>query len=135
MPPTFTPGDCIKAARSSAGQNCIRVGRKNGWTAIWDDKLATTDTTHDTVLPANQILIFPDDQFDAFQAALRTGSTEGQCLLITRRADAGYVFTAAASHAQPIQEAALHFDIEEFDAFMDGVHQHEFDLERFMTVA
>ncbi|MET8779070.1 hypothetical protein ABZV58_29050 [Nocardia sp. NPDC004654] len=134
MLPIFTPRDCIKAAQSSAGQNCVRVGRKQGWTVIWDDKLATDDG-RDKALPSNEILILTDEQFDAFQAALRAGGFDHGAVLIERQLDGAYVFTAAETRDQTVQEVALSFDADEFDAFLDGVRRHEFDLDRFRTAA
>ncbi|MGY5309180.1 hypothetical protein [Nocardia gipuzkoensis] len=135
MLPTFTPSDCIKAARSSAGQNCVRVGRKNGWTVIWDDKLAGTATAQDQPLPPDQILTFTDEQFDAFQTALRAGNPENQCLVIRPNSHGGYIFRAASRVVQAAEGVALYFDNDEFDAFVDGVCRREFDLDRFLTAA
>ncbi|WP_028478000.1 hypothetical protein [Nocardia sp. CNY236] len=135
MLPSFTPDDCIKAARSSAGGNCVRVGRKHGWTALWDDKLATSDTAGDEPLAANQLLIVSHEQFDAFQAALRSGGLQGGGLLVTERSQGErYEFTMVDSDARAV-EVTLYFDAGEFAAFIDGIGRHEFDLDRFPVAA
>ncbi|WP_405135492.1 hypothetical protein [Nocardia sp. NBC_01388] len=136
MPPTFTARDCIKAARSAAQNSCVRIGRREGWTVIWDDKLATPDADQAAMLPLDQLLMFTDDQFDAFQEALRDGSAEeGQCVQIDRSPTGRYTFTARLSTHLPGQQTALHFDFDEFEAFMDGVRNREFELNQFATVA
>lgn len=131
MPPTFTPRECIKAARSAGQNSCVRIGRKSGWTVIWDDKLATPYTDRAAALPPEQVLIFPDEQFDAFQEALRAGSAEGECVQIDRSLAGRYTFTSRVSPYLDGIQVALYFDSGEFEAFVDGVCNHEFDLGQF----
>jgi hypothetical protein len=128
--PTFTVGEFRKATYSSPNQNCVRVARKNGWTAIWDDKLADAHYTPGMSLPDNEILVFSDAQFDAFQAGVRAGRADGPYVAISRR-EGGYVLRAAIP--QPIDGVELLFDQDEFDAFRQGVLNHEFDRTRFMA--
>ncbi|MBF6174020.1 hypothetical protein [Nocardia blacklockiae] len=122
--PIFTAGDFRKASASSPNQNCVRVARKQGWTAVWDDKRATDLTTTSTALPATELLLFTDEQFDALQAAVR-GTGTGSPLAVTHRADGHYVFRAATP--QPVDGVELVFDQNELDAFHHGVRNHEFD--------
>ncbi|MCX4094924.1 hypothetical protein [Nocardia sp. alder85J] len=124
--PAFTAGEFHKAAASSPNQNCVRVARKQGWTAVWDDKLAGAGTTAATVLPAEELLLLTDAEFDAYQSGVRSGSTEQQALTVTPRGDGDYVFRAATT--QPVAEVQLVFDADELDAFLDGVRNGEFDL-------
>ncbi|WP_433574220.1 hypothetical protein [Nocardia brasiliensis] len=133
MLPTFTTGEFIKAARSSPSQNCVRINRRDGWTAVWDDKLADETTPPETTVPSDQLLIFTDHQFDDFQRQLRAGCLEGACLEITKRHDGTYIFRAADTVAQPVVGVELSFDREEVEAFESGVQQREFDLARFTT--
>lgn len=135
MPPTFTARECIKAARSATQNSCVRIGRKSGWTLIWDDKLAKPDADQSAVLPLDQVLMFPDEQFDEFQDALRAGTMEGQCVRIDQSPAGQYTFTARFSENLPGQSVVLNFDAGEFDAFMDGVRNREFDLSRFAAAS
>ncbi|MCM6774230.1 hypothetical protein NDR87_12180 [Nocardia sp. CDC159] len=123
--PTFTAGEFRKARASSPNQNCVRVARKDGWTAVWDDKRATDRITPVTVLPAGELLLFTDEQFDAYQASVRENRVEAAPLTVTRRADGMYVFRAATT--QPVPDVELVFDQDELDAFLDGVRHREFD--------
>jgi hypothetical protein len=81
-------------------------------------------------LPDNELLVFTDDQFDAFQVGMRAGRVEDPHLAISRR-DGGYVFQAAIP--QLIAGVELRFDEAEFDAFRQGVLNHEFDCARFIA--
>ncbi|WP_433709902.1 DUF397 domain-containing protein [Nocardia sp. CA-084685] len=128
--PTFTVAEFRKATFSSPNQNCVRVARRNGWTAVWDDKLADERYTPEMSLPDNELLVFTDDQFDAFQVGMRAGRVEDLHLAISRR-DGGYVFQAAIP--QLIAGVELRFDEAEFDAFRQGVLNHEFDCARFIA--
>lgn len=129
--PTFTAGEFRKASRSSPDQNCVRIARRDGWTAVWDDKLGGSDIHADTPLPGNEILLFADDQFDTYQAGVRQGRTTGLCLSAERDPDGMYVFRAAEPAGQPIQGVALRFDQAEIDAFYSGIRSHEFDRTQF----
>lgn len=104
MPPTFTARDCINAERSAGQNSCVRIGRKKGWTAIWDDKLATPDA-------------------------------EGQCVQIEQSLVGRYTFTSRGSADLFGMKVALYFDADEFEAFIDGVYNREFDLGRFTAAA
>src|SRR6266571_3882583 len=126
--PTFIAGEFRKATRSSPNQNCVRIARKQGWTAVWDDKRATDRTTPATALPTNELLLFTDEQFDNYQTGVRDerlSSREPSPLTVTPRPDGMYVFRAAAP--QPAHNVELVFDQGELDAFHDGVRNHEFD--------
>ncbi|MCC3311389.1 hypothetical protein A5780_32355 [Nocardia sp. 852002-20019_SCH5090214] len=135
MLPIFTARDCVKAARSAGGNSCVRIGRKNGWTVVWDDKLATPETDRGAPLPSDQTLVVSDEQFDAFQEALRAGRTDGQCIRIQQSLAGRYTFTAHNAPHSRNTGVALHFDCDEFDAFMSGVRNGEFDLAQFPTAA
>ncbi|RDI42469.1 DUF397 domain-containing protein [Nocardia mexicana] len=123
--PTFTAGEFRKASYSSPNQNCVRIARRDGWTAVWDDKRATDRTTPATALPADELLLFTDEQFDTFQAGVRGTVTHRSPLAVTRREDGHYVFRAATP--QPVVGVELVFDQDELDAFHHGVRDHEFD--------
>ncbi|MFD0360242.1 hypothetical protein ACFQZZ_02125 [Nocardia sp. GCM10030253] len=130
MEPTFTIGEFIKAAASSPKQNCVRVARRDGWTAVWDDKLADEHIALDTTLSGEQLLYFTDEQFDAFQDGLRAGRAEGP-YLTTRHDNGGYVFSADAAAPQPVDGVELHFSSAEVEAFRSGVLNGEFERARF----
>ncbi|WP_280390702.1 hypothetical protein [Nocardia brasiliensis] len=131
MLPTFTAGEFIKAASSSPNQNCVRINRKDGWTAVWDDKLADTATAAETPVPFEQLLILTDEQFDDFQSRLRAGDIDGACIEISRRHDGTYAFCATAAALQPVSGVELNFDHSEVEAFESGVQHREFELSRF----
>ncbi|MFE9328174.1 hypothetical protein ACIHDR_43220 [Nocardia sp. NPDC052278] len=132
MLPIFTAGEFIKATRSSPQQNCVRVARRDGWTAIWDDKLGNEQTTGSTAIPNSQMLIFTDDEFDAYQHSIRVGTTE-PCPLRIEQRHGTFVFTAADPTTQPGGDVKLHFDQGEFDAFVDGIRSHEFAYRHFVA--
>ncbi|RDI64772.1 hypothetical protein [Nocardia pseudobrasiliensis] len=123
--PTFTAAEFRKAHASSPNQNCVRIARKDGWTAVWDDKRASDRITPASVLPADELLLFTDEQFDAYQVGVREGRTDASSLTVAHRADGMYVFRAVT--AQPVPEVELIFDQAELDAFHDGVRNREFD--------
>ncbi|MEV6426268.1 hypothetical protein [Nocardia sp. NPDC051463] len=125
MEPTFTIGEFIKAAASSPNQNCVRIARRDGWTAVWDDKLADEDTALDTTVSGEQLLYFTDQQFDAFQEGLRTGRPD--LYLSTRHDDGVYVFSADAAAPQPVGGVELRFSPAEVEAFRSGVLNREFE--------
>ncbi|MBB5911348.1 hypothetical protein BJY24_000215 [Nocardia transvalensis] len=122
--PTFTAGEFRKASASSPNQNCVRVARKQGWTAVWDDKRATDRTTPASTLSADELLLFTDEQFDAIQSAVRGTDTRSP-LVVVHRTDGHYVFRAATP--QPVDGVELVFDQNELDAFHHGVRNNEFD--------
>jgi hypothetical protein len=130
MEPTFTIGEFIKAVASSPNQNCVRVARRDGWTAVWDDKLAGEHADLDATLPGEQLLYFTDEQFDAFQADLRAGRPGGG-YLSTRHGHGDYVFSADAAARQPVDGVQLHFSSAEVEAFRTGVLNGEFERARF----
>ena len=123
LPPSFTVREFRKATRSSPNQNCVRIARKQGWTAVWDDKRGTAATTPETTLPDTELILLSDAQFDDYQTAVRTGDADGSPLSLTRRADGLYVFGLATTDTR----VELVFDQDEIDAFHDGVRNHEFD--------
>ena len=126
--PTFTVGEFRKAARSSPNQNCVRIARKQGWTAVWDDKRSTAATTPATPLPGSELLLLTDAQFDSYQAAVRAGDSGRSPLNVTRRTDGMYVFRIMTTSSDVAHtEVELVFDQDELDAFHDGVFNREFD--------
>lgn len=131
--PTFTVGEFRKASASSPHQNCVRVARKHGWTAVWDDKCATAATTAATAVGSTEMLLVTDEQFDKYQAGIRAGRTERLPITQLRRPDGRYVLrTETGRRARDVE---LIFDRAELDAFHHGVRTHEFDLHRFTAPA
>ncbi len=128
-PPTFTVGEFRKASASSPHQNCVRIARKQGWTAIWDDKCATGATSTATALASTELLLLRDEQFETYQAGIRAGHIERLPLTQIPRRDGSYVMRSDI--AQPTADVELIFDRAELDAFHHGVRTHEFDLDRF----
>ncbi|NKY88388.1 hypothetical protein [Nocardia veterana] len=128
-PPTFTAGEFRKASASSPHQNCVRIARKHGWTAVWDDKRATTATTGSTALPTAELLLLRDEQFDHYQDGVRAGRTHRLPITQSRRSDGRYVLRAQTD--TPTTGVELIFDRAELDAFHHGIRTHEFDLHRF----
>jgi|GEM_PF-6268743 len=126
--PTFTVCEFHKASRSSPNQNCVRIARKQGWTAVWDDKRSTAATTPATTLTDGELLLLTDAQFDGYQAGVRAGKSEDSPLTVTHRPDGMYIFSlATAPLPAGEQRVELVFDQDELDAFHDGVQNHEFD--------
>ena len=133
-PPTFTVGEFRKASASSPHQNCVRVARKHGWTAIWDDKCATGATTDSTALTTTELLLLRDEQYDSYQAGIRAGNTERLPLTHRLRPDGHYTLRAeAAELGASTGEVELIFDRAELDAFHHGIRINEFDISRFVT--
>jgi hypothetical protein len=125
--PTFTVREFRKATRSSPNQNCVRIARKQGWTAVWDDKRSTAATTPVTTLPDTELILLTDAEFDSYQTAVRDGDAGNAPLSLHRRGDGLYVFSLAAAPAATDTRVELVFDQDEIDAFHDGVRNHEFD--------
>jgi hypothetical protein len=125
--PTFSVGEFRKASRSSPNQNCVRIARKQGWTAVWDDKRGTAATTPETPLPDTELLLLTDAQFDSYQRAVRSDAVEDSPLHVTRRGDGMYLFRTATSPSGATTDVELVFDQDELDAFHYGVRNHEFD--------
>ncbi|MCC3312151.1 hypothetical protein [Nocardia africana] len=132
-PPTFTVDEFRKASASSPHQNCVRVARKHGWTAVWDDKRAPAATTATTPVSSTEMLLLPDEQFDSYQAGIRDGRTERLPILQLRRPDGRYVLRTETGRRTA--DVELIFDRAELDAFHQGVRTHEFDLHRFTEPA
>jgi len=126
LPPTFTVREFRKATRSSPNQNCVRIARKQGWTAVWDDKRGTPATTPTTTLPDTELILLTDAQFDDYQTAVRSGAADDSPLSLVRRADGLYTFRLTPERTHPAH-VELVFDQDEIDAFHDGVRNHEFD--------
>lgn len=122
--PTFTAGDFHKATASSPNGNCVRVARRHGWTAVWDDKQATVDTTAGTLLSTSELILLTDQQFDCYQNAVRNGRFRGP-LSLMRRPDGRYTMRAVGPPTTP--GVALVFDTTELAAFHHGIRHHEFD--------
>lgn len=133
-PPTFTVGEFRKASASSPHQNCVRVARKHGWTAIWDDKCATGTTTATTALTTAELLLLRDEQFDSYQAGVRAGDTERLPITHQARPDGRYTLRSEAGElGASTAEVELIFDRAELDAFHHGIRTNEFDICRFVT--
>lgn len=133
-PPTFTVGEFRKASASSPHQNCVRVARKHGWTAIWDDKCATGATTTSTALTTAELLLLRDEQFDSYQAGVRAGRTERLPITHRPRPDGRYTLcTEAGEVGRSTADVELIFDRAELDAFHHGIRTNEFDICRFVT--
>ncbi|AHH20154.1 hypothetical protein NONO_c53740 [Nocardia nova SH22a] len=128
-PPTFTVGEFRKASASSPHQNCVRIARKQGWTAVWDDKRATGATSTTTALATTELLLLRDEQFETYQAGIRAGRTERLPITQTRRRDGHYGLRSEI--ALPTTDVELVFDRAELDAFHQGVRAREFELHRF----
>ncbi len=128
-PPTFTVGEFRKASASSPHQNCVRIARKQGWTAVWDDKRATGATSTATTLATTELLLLRDEQFETYQAGIRAGRTERLPLTQIHRHDGHYALRSEITH--PAADVELIFDRAELDAFHHGIRTHEFELHRF----
>ncbi|MEV5649012.1 hypothetical protein AB0L57_12245 [Nocardia sp. NPDC052254] len=107
----------------------MRVARKQGWTAVWDDKRTTGATSTATALATTELLLLRDEQFDTYQAGIRAGHTERLPLTQIRRHDGHFVLRSEI--AQPTADVELIFDRAELDAFHHGIRTHEFELHRF----
>lgn len=116
-----------KAAASSPQQACVMVYRDEYRTLLWDDKLAVSA---DAAVPSGQCLVFGHEQFEAIQAALRTGAPLPPWLRIRRR-DGHYEFSAPARYTAAVGSARLRFDEREYSAFVEAVRDHEFARSAF----
>lgn len=123
--PHFAEQDFRKASASVPDRECVRVARNGGWVELRDDKVifGSQDDVH---------IVLTDAEFDAFQAAIRAGEpTDVLALCLDWQADGGFTLQAAADHAS----TTLTFTAGEIAAFLDGVHKHEFDLDRYHQAA
>ncbi|WP_227980985.1 hypothetical protein [Nocardia spumae] len=107
----------------------MRVARKHGWTAVWDDKRATGATTTATTLAKTEILLLRDEQFESYQTGIRAGRTDRLPITQLRRSDGRFALRTDID--QPTADVELIFDRAELDAFHHGVRTHEFDIHRF----
>ncbi|MFF2554668.1 hypothetical protein ACFVUS_26950 [Nocardia sp. NPDC058058] len=129
---TPTVGQFRKASSSSPQQACVMVYRDDHRTLIWDDKLAATvDTPH---VPPGQCLSFDHEQFEVIQEAIRAGEPVERFLVITRRFDGLYEFSADADCADSAGATRLYFDHREFTAFVRAVAGGEFARALFAAV-
>jgi uncharacterized protein DUF397 len=115
--PIFERSEFRKSTRS--GQNpqaCVEVARGGGWVAIRDSKQAWKSAD-------DHRLVFTADQFDAWLAALSSGSTDAACIDITQRADGVHVLCSTVPQAH---DNELTFDDAEITAFLDGARDGEF---------
>lgn len=71
--------------------------------------------------------MFTAEQFDVFQAGLRSGKTDGLCLEMTHHAG---MWTFRSAVPQPVGDevAELTFTDAEVAAFVDGMNHNEFDV-------
>lgn len=109
--PRFAEEDFRKATASNPNLDCVRVARRSDWVELRDDK-----TTFGA--PDDHRIVLTSAEFDRFQAAIRSGSTEGP-LHLDRLGDGTYLLRTAA--------ATLTFTEPEVRAFLSGVRNHEFD--------
>lgn len=121
--PVFAVTDFRKAAASEPDQSCVRVARGEGWVEMRDDK------TEFGAADDNR-LWFSDQEFDVVLGGIRSGETSGSPLEMVPLADGGFVFRRRGP-----SDTELTFTKAEVDAFLAGVHNHEFDTEAFLAGA
>lgn len=131
--PEFRPDHYKKAQRSDSNPpNCVHVARGMGWVVIRDTKQEfDSDTDHK--------FGFLTAAFDAFQAAIRAadlrtalipaGALDGCEISIVRTAENVSAFRSVVPQAGLPANAALVFTDSELEAFFDGVHNREFDVD------
>lgn len=129
--PIFREAQFRKALRSDGTPpNCVHCARGMGWVVIRDTK-ATFGAEDDHQFG------FRATDFDAFQAAIRAadvrsadipaGLLDGLCITIEQvAADVNVVRSNVEQPGVPA-DAVLTFTDGEIAAFLDGVHNHEFD--------
>ena len=123
-PPTFTEGEFRKASRSEPDKQCVHVARRAGWVEVRDTKKVFGAAD-------DHRLVFTAEQFDGFQAGIRTGAPFGHCIQITVTDDGLHVFRSTVGQPGPATDTALEFTDGELLAFYDGVLAHEFDEAAF----
>ncbi|WP_328662486.1 hypothetical protein [Nocardia salmonicida] len=124
-----------KAAASSPQQACVMVYRDNHRTIIWDDKLAGPVDTATQPVPLDECLTLDHHQFEALQAAIRAGRPIRGALVVARRFDGLYEFSAAPECRASAGTARLFFDRLEYTAFVHAVRHREFERSTFLSPA
>lgn len=122
IPPTFEARDFRKASASEPHKDCVEVARRDGWVEIRDDK---------TIFgaPDDRRLVLTAEEFDRFQAGVRSGMLGGLCLEMIRLADGTHAFHS--THG--LTDTELRFADTEVAAFLAGVRAGEFDLAAYAT--
>lgn len=126
--PSFGEHEFRKASASDPHKECVRVARRDGWVEIRDDK-----TTFGT--PDDHRLVFTDLEFDHFLAGVRSGTTTGLCLEMTRHGDGTHNFRRTSPYATGGASSELRFTDAEVAAFLAGVHAGEFDVAAYARSA
>jgi hypothetical protein len=118
--PTFSLGMFRKARASGVNTNCVHIARHAGWVVIRNSKnYMGTDG-------GDPQLWFTEDQFDDFQSGVRSARMDGHDLVVDRCSDGTYVFRNVNPQTDR-PRLALIFTEGEYQAFLDGVVEHEFD--------
>lgn len=118
--PTFSIGMFRKARASGVNTNCVHIARHAGWVVIRNSK---NFPGHDGGDPQ---LWFTEDQFDDFQSGVRSDRMDGHDLVVDQCSDGTYVFRNVNPQTDR-PRLALTFTEGEYQAFLDGVVEHEFD--------
>jgi uncharacterized protein DUF397 len=118
--PTFSIGMFRKARASGVNTNCVHIARHAGWVVIRNSKNSIASAGGDPQL------WFTEAQFDGFQSGVRTARMDGHDLVIDRCSDGTYVFRNVNPQADR-PRLALIFTEGEYQAFLAGVVEHEFD--------
>ncbi|MGH3585987.1 MAG: DUF397 domain-containing protein [Pseudonocardia sp.] len=114
----FAEDDFRKATASQPDRDCVRVARLADRVEVRDDKTAFGG-------PDDHRIVLTATEFDRFQEGIRAGETTDSPLHVSRRPDDTYLLRSG-----PV---TLTFTAPEMAAFLDGVHQHEFDLAEYAT--
>jgi hypothetical protein len=115
--PRFAEHEFRKARRSEPEKSCVRIARGYGLVAVRNDTIAFGSAE-------DHWLWFTDEQFDAFQRGIRSGVTTRLCISISPRPDG--LYTMRDTGKRP-SAPHLVFTAPEIAAFLEGIHQHEFD--------
>lgn len=118
--PTFHSGMFRKAQASGVNTNCVQVARHAGWVVVRNSKNPAENDAGDPRL------WFTDVQFDDFQSGVRAGRTDGWDLAVDRCSDGTYVFRNVNPQTDR-PRLALTFSEGEYQAFREGIIDHEFD--------
>lgn len=119
-PPIFAEQHFRKASASYPSRNCVRVARRDGWVEVRDDKTFFG-------APDDHRLVFTAEQFEAFQAGVRSSQPEGRCLEMTHR-NGVWIFRSTVPQPASGEFAELTFTDAEVAAFLNGIHHAEFDV-------
>jgi len=125
--PKFHIGMFRKARASGVNTNCVQVARHAGWVVVRNSKNPAESDGGDPQL------WFTEAQFDDFQSGVRSGQMDGHDLVIDRCTDGTYVFRNINPQADR-PRLALTFTEGEYQAFHEGVIEHEFDQASTMAL-